>query len=194
VIVACAGEIYPRRDATCHTFDDYFEKACDVLDIRPENADHSAPQDRPPPKDPSAEADHLYARLQASVPARAPLFTMLEEPFRLDFHRNNVAILDLPGVVSPGVGLPLFKGPDALAAYLGSLGFRYLAFVDTRSTQGLYKRQDWAESADSRGEMIQSFAAPAILDLFSDIDQLADSRRHLFDESHMVVLDLAGRR
>jgi hypothetical protein len=102
--------------------------------------------------------------------------------------------MDYPGLASPKPGLPLFKGPDALAGYLGSLGIRYVAVLDPRRTTTLYDQRTWQQHAAEGGEMMANFAASGVLDLFASLEQLRDSRQRVFDEGGMVVMDLRSPR
>ena len=52
-------------------------------------------------------SDASYSKLQESIPAGAPVLAMLDAPFWLNFRRNRIDILDLPGAVSPGGKIPL---------------------------------------------------------------------------------------
>jgi hypothetical protein len=133
--------------------------------------------------------DDLYAKLQASVPPRAPLLTMLDEPYRLDFGRNPVHILDNPSVVSPGANIPTHD-PDALAEYLRRHGYRYLAYVRSRASKHLYKRGNWEVLTKGWEGQPQHFTAPTVIEFLDEVESLAGKRAHVFDEGDMVVIDV----
>jgi hypothetical protein len=139
------------------------------------------------------ERDAPYRALQASVPVGAPLLTMVDEPFWLDFRRNPIQVLDMPGHVSPPPGVPL-ADDEALVAYFAREGFRYLAFVRPTASSNLYRRDKWTRMIGPLAPPLWRKAAPRYLQLFDRLESLAASRVRLHDDGKMVVLDLAGRR
>ncbi|WP_394833827.1 hypothetical protein LVJ94_45710 [Pendulispora rubella] len=134
--------------------------------------------------------DPMYGRLQNAVPAGEKLLAMLDEPYFLDFHRNTIYLVDLPGAVSPPPGMPLGSGPDAAATYLLNQGIRYYAFVGAKASKSLYRRDTW-ERQKVGAELIWRIAAPFYLDTFRVNDELAATRRVLFNENGVLVVDLA---
>jgi hypothetical protein len=143
---------------------------------------------RPPPM--AATAPEVL-KMQATVPAGAALVVMIERPFLLDFARNPIALLDLPGAASPRRALPLMQGGEKVAAYLLAEGFRYLAFASPdRPQNDVYRRSHWKDLlVDSRPNA--RGAAPLYLAAFDDLDYLARTRHRLYDDGHFVVVDLA---
>ena len=69
-----------------------------------------------------------YRDMQLAVPPGQKILVRLDKNFLLDFRRNIIYINDLPGGASLPPGIPIFKGPDALADYLIQHGIRYLAY------------------------------------------------------------------
>jgi hypothetical protein len=145
---------------------------------------------RPPPM--AATAPEVL-KMQATVPAGAALMVMIERPFLLDFSRNWIALLDLPGAASPRRALPLMQGGEQVAAYLLGEGFRYFAFASPdRPQNDLYRRSHWKDMlVDPRPNA--HGAARLYLAAFDDVDDLARTRRRLYDDGHFVVVDLAVR-
>jgi hypothetical protein len=129
--------------------------------------------------------DTNYKTLQKSIPAGAPMLVMLEEPFWLDFRRNPIDIVDLPGSVSPPPGMPLDDN-EKLVQYLAAQGYRYLAFVrSTGSQNSLYRRTHGSQSGPD---------ALIWLKTFDRFEGLIKSRASLYDDGKMIALDLATRR
>ena len=114
---------------------------------------------------------------------------MLDRPYWLDFQRNPIAVVDLPGYVSPPPGMPL-DDDEALVRYLQTQGFRYLAFVRSTRSECVYGRGGWERMLQSG---LWGKAVPLILKIFDRFESLMTSRAHLYDDSKMVVLDLATR-
>lgn len=141
----------------------------------------------------SPETAAVYARLQASVPAGAPLVALLDEPAYLDYTRNRVYNLDTPGFASLPPGLPMFAGAEAKADYLRSLGLRHLAFVRGDHSRYFYRRDYWLERFVWDIELWRMVAGYQ-LDLADDLAELATRHRVIFDEGGMVVLELPPGR
>jgi hypothetical protein len=136
-----------------------------------------------------ADRDGVYRQMQGAIPPGAPLLVMLDEPFWLDFRRNPISLVDLPGAVSPPPGMPL-DDDQALVDYLVARGFHYLAFVRPSASASLYKRDTWARLANESQEPIWKLEAPFYLHMFDRVESLEKSRAHLFDDGRMVALDL----
>ena len=69
-----------------------------------------------------------YANLQDSVPAGKTILVRMDKNFLFDFKRNNIYLDDSPGGASLPPGMPFFKGPEPVAAYLLSKNIRYVAY------------------------------------------------------------------
>jgi hypothetical protein len=134
--------------------------------------------------------DSSYKDLQAKVPAGAKMLVMLDEPFWLDFRRNRVDILDLPGAVSPRPGMPL-TDDQSMVDYLAARGYRYVAFVRPAVSKSLYRRTHWARELANPDLPIWKISATFYLNTFDRFESLAKSRSNLYDDGQMVALDLA---
>jgi hypothetical protein len=188
VVIGIIGEIYWRHEDTAKTYDDAFKEA-HLITAGP------LPEESEALLKTEADAQHVrevYSDIQGSIPAGAPVLAMLEEPYRLDFGRNRVAILDLPGLVGPRGGVPLYQGPDKVAEYFLGLGIRYLALVNPRQTRDLYSIGGWEEHAKTTG-MPQNALAPRVLDVFDNFEKLRGSKQKLYEQGNVVVLDLASQ-
>jgi hypothetical protein len=132
-------------------------------------------------------------RMQQAIPPGARLLVMIERPYLLDFARNPVELLDQPGAVSPSPGIPLQGGGEKVADYFVGLGIRYLAFSrPDKANQPLYSRPHWKGQLGS-ATRIWRIVAPLYLSTFDAVDQLALRRRRLYDDGHLVVVDLTVR-
>jgi hypothetical protein len=181
VILACCFELAWQHESSTTSFNTYLEDAHTLL-LGDELAD---PLDSP-------DREDLADRLQSSVPAGAPLLVMVGDAYRLDFRRNPIEILDVPGIVSPDEGIPAFQGPDALADYLRAHGLRYIAMIDPWQAGDLYDRPSWEKNANDAVsyKMPQNFIARYVLDVFDSLDRLKRTRRHVFEAGDTMVLDL----
>jgi hypothetical protein len=137
-----------------------------------------------------SDAARYYRTIQARVPAGAPLLVMLDRPYWLDFERNPIDVIDLPGQVSPPPGMA-FEDDEALADYLAAQGFRYVAFVRSTASENQYGREGWLRMLGPPPSPFWGKAAPFVLKLFDRLESLSVSRIRLYDDDKVVLLDLA---
>ncbi|MCK9581416.1 MAG: hypothetical protein M0Q92_13340 [Methanoregula sp.] len=129
-----------------------------------------------------------YQKLQDSIPADSIMLTRLEKPFLLDFTRNTIYIIDMPGAASLPPGLPFFKGSEALAEYLLSKNIRYVAY--SYSTDCLFTREVYLNTLKSTTNIWQRTATKDTFDFNDNLKELGATRKRLFDDGHNFVLDL----
>ena len=132
-----------------------------------------------------------YRDVQSHVPAGATIATAVFEPFRFDFRRNQVLILDLLGGMGPKPGWPFKKGPEALDAYLLANGVRYLVWVDFHLPSEFYNRDHWTSHLSKVGTYLQGEAVLQ-LDAEDAIEKLSTVRRVAYRAHGMTVVDLSS--
>jgi hypothetical protein len=130
-----------------------------------------------------------YRALQRAIPEGATLGVLLDDPWVLDYARNHIVNLDLPGCAAPAPGLPSFTDPENWRSYLRANGIRYLAFVDPEYSAFLYRRRSWLGRMYADDELFQ-FIAAHIVDAFDTLRALAESSRVVFHGDAMYVIDL----
>jgi hypothetical protein len=133
-----------------------------------------------------------YAAMERSIPPGPDgAIATVDYPFLLDFKLRDIDLADIPGAASPPPGWPSRSDGNALAAYLLSRHRRYLVLTYSPSTLHEVEEREQSELADhSTTQWIQS-EAEIRLASYRQYDQLVHSRRHLYDEGGLVVLDLA---
>ena len=134
-----------------------------------------------------------YHRLQAAAPAGARLLIMLDEPYFLNYARNEIWNLDMPGTASPKPGIPAFQGPEAVAEYLRAQGVRHVAFVSPERSVYLYRRDIWLDHLYDPEEIWRVYA-PYMVDVMANLVELGKTRAHLHEENGMVLLDLEAKQ
>jgi hypothetical protein len=176
--VAVGTQILSAREKTLELYSQRIDAAAQIFDrVDDRRADDSLAA--------------FYRRLQESVPPGEPILVTLDHTYYLDGRRNRIYNNDHPGTTGPRGGPPAFKGPEAFASYLGSVGIRYYAYVFGPSSPE-YKRDQWegARIEGRQGIWLQRQARFA-LDYFDTVTALAASRRSVFHEGDVRVLDLA---
>jgi hypothetical protein len=140
--------------------------------------------------DPSVEVERRrHAALQAAIPAGARMLVMLDDPAYLDFARNEIANLDVPGFASPGPQLPAFQGAEEVRAYLLDQGYRYVAFVRSDRSRYAFRRGFWVWRLFNDTEFFQAMSAYSI-DMIDSLAELTSSSTVLYDAGGLVALDL----
>ena len=134
--------------------------------------------------------DERHRQLQASIPRGAGLATMIDEPHRLNFGRNPIRVLDIPGLISPPPGFPFFEGSEAMADYLMSQSIRYLAFMKSEASKHLYNDSVWqAHMRPSRALLPHNREAKYVLDVMAVVRELGTTRRIVFEDDDVVAID-----
>jgi hypothetical protein len=130
-----------------------------------------------------------YAAMERAIPTDSGAIVTVDDPFLLDFRTHHIDIADFPGAASLPPGWPGHSGGDALANYLLSHHIRYLAHSYRMDEEGdvylasLLKDKSitqWIRSEDA-----------ITLDSHRQYRYLANTRRHLYDDGSIYVLDLA---
>lgn len=137
----------------------------------------------------SPEVRSEYAALQAAIPPHGVVLETVAYAFLLDYRRQQIYMADVPGGASLPPGWPARRSGEALADYLKSCGIRYLAYsyhdgVELNDEAATYTMHDphatqWIHSENA----LQ-------LDAHHQYEELAQTRRHLFDDGQLFVLDL----
>jgi hypothetical protein len=133
-----------------------------------------------------------YVDIQSHVPAGATMVTAVFQPFRFDFKRNQVFVLDFLGGMGPEPGWPFGKGPAALGDYLLANGVQYLVWVDFNLPNEFYNRAHWKEALTKKPEHYLAGEAPFLLDAEDMIEQLTTMRRVVYRAHDMTVVDLSA--
>jgi hypothetical protein len=129
-----------------------------------------------------------YRELQLAVPPGEKILARMDKNFLFDFRRNPIYVNDLPGGASLAPGIPIFKGPDALAAYLLHRGIRYLAY--SYGDEATFSRAIFGDRLQPEVNIWIRRGAEIAFDFQDNALALGKSRKKLFDNGSMFVLDL----
>jgi hypothetical protein len=131
----------------------------------------------------------LHHRLQDAVPKGARLAVLLDTPYHLDFARNPIWNLDMPGYSSLAPGMPFFQGSEKVEAYFKTIGVRYIAFVKPDYSTYHYRRKYWVTLLVDEMEIWRAFA-PYLIDFIDSLTAISERHKTLFDERGLIVIDL----
>ena len=131
----------------------------------------------------------LHRALQATIPPHARLAVLLDQPYYLDYARNRIYNLDVPGYASLRPGMPFFQGAEPVAAYFRERGIRYLAFVRGDASRYFFRRDFWVARLLFDTELWRIMGA-YVVDALDNFRELAGRYHVLFDREGVVMLDL----
>jgi hypothetical protein len=133
-----------------------------------------------------------YAAMERAIPSGPDgTIATVAFPFLLDFKSHDIDIADIPGAASLPPGWPARSDGNALAAYLLSNHRRYLALTAFNLSE-IEKGNTIAIDNPATTQWIRSESEIRIAS-FRQFDQLVHSRRHVYDDGSLIVLDLASR-
>jgi len=144
----------------------------------------------PPDQTEEALRDRREAlrRMQAAVPAGAPLLVRVDLPYVLDFRRNTILAMDWPGLIGPGQGPPAIDSPTNWRAYLRASGVRFLAYSygDRAGTaaSGMEQQLARSESLWQRTLLSRTLGVQAVLAVLQETEAI------LHDDGVRCVIDL----
>ncbi len=134
--------------------------------------------------------DNSLAALQSRAPEGAAILSMTENAFELDFKRNPIFLIDMPGMVSPSPGLPLAEGPNAVVDYLLDKSIRYVIFGPEA---GLYDVNQWRTVSGDPNVDPPAAHAPFFLRASAVFEEIAATRKTLASAGDTQLIDLATR-
>jgi hypothetical protein len=179
-VVGCAVQIaFEKEEFPIYKFYNHGFEKIEQLSHEPPALEHTLE----PPE------FFLYGRLQNSIPAGQRFAILLDEPYHLDYGRNPIWNIDMPGYSSPAPGMPFFQGSDKVEAYFKQIGVRYIAYVKPEYSRYHYRRDYWLEVLVDELEMWRAFA-PYLIDFLDTLKAMTDRHRVLFEERGLVVIDL----
>ena len=130
-----------------------------------------------------------YAAMQRAIPTDSPALATVNNSFLLDFRTHDIKVADFPGAASLPPGWPSRQDGDALARYLLANHFRYLIY-DYAGFAGDEAIAPSVIADPSRTQWVHSEIA-ITLRSYQQFAELGRTRRHLYDDGKMFVLDLA---
>jgi len=132
---------------------------------------------------------YFYGQMQEAVPEGQRLAVLLDEPHWLDYGRNPIWNLDMPGYTSLPPGIPYFAGSKAVEDYFRGLGVRYLAYVRPGFSRYHYRREYWLEMIVSEQELWRAHA-PYVIDFLDNLEEIRARHRRPYEDRGMAVVDL----
>jgi hypothetical protein len=131
----------------------------------------------------------LYTHVQDAIPRGERVAVMLDDAAYLDYARNPIVNLDLPGYASPAPGQPFFQGSEKLAEYFRALSIHWIVFVRPDRSRYQYRRDYWISQMTDEHDVFRPFA-PYIIDTVDSLTDLATKHRVAFEERGVIVVDL----
>jgi hypothetical protein len=130
-----------------------------------------------------------YTAMQRAIPTDGPVLATVNNSFLLDFRSRDIKVADFPGAASLPPGWPSLQNGDSLARYLLANHIRYLIY-DHAGFAGDEAIAPSVIADPNRTQWIHSEIA-ITLRSYQQFAELGRSRRHIYDDGQMYVLDLA---
>lgn len=137
----------------------------------------------------AAELAAKYHDMQRASSPSSAVLARLDYPFLLNFKRNRILIIDIPGEASLTPGVPYFQGSEALAKYLTSQGIRYAAYDYATEASAPQTGPLGKLANDDRYPVAQAIVRLSF-DLQDNLKELGKSRARVYDDGTAFVLDL----
>jgi hypothetical protein len=128
---------------------------------------------------------------QGAVPPGEPMLVRMNANFLFDFRRNPIYIADYPGGSSLPPGLPFKKGSEAMADYLIGSGIRYVAY--SYALEGGFSYENFKDRLEPGINLWVRTEAEHAFDFQDNLRDLGTTRRRVYDDGEIFVLDLATR-
>jgi hypothetical protein len=130
-----------------------------------------------------------YLNAQLSVPPGELFLEQSSYPYLLNYKRNPIYIVDFL-IFGPKPGIPLFQGGEAVAKYLLSLKIRYVLCEHRKAD--IEKNKQFFEKLKVPGSFhwVQQQRLFTVKFL-QDIEELGNSRRKIYDNGTIFVVDLS---
>jgi hypothetical protein len=130
-----------------------------------------------------------YAAMESAIPTDGSVLATVANSFLLDFRSHDIKVADYPSAASLPPGWPSRQDGDTLARYLLANNLRYLVY-DYASFVGFDEIAPSAVADPSRRQWVRSEIDMSYRS-HQQFAELAHTRRHLYDDGKMYVLDLA---
>jgi hypothetical protein len=130
-----------------------------------------------------------YKEMQSAIPEGETLLVMVHEPFALDFSRNRIFNIDMPGQSNIDGGMPFYQGHERLKHYLLKYSIHYVAFVNFNNTRGVYDRSRMKWKYAYVPERLR-YAWNYFFDVMRNIELLAMTEKVIYNNYNLKVIQL----
>jgi len=138
----------------------------------------------------NAEERLAYSKMQSAIPAGKKVLAVIGHPFVLDYRRNTIFNIDVPGGASPAPGMPYFRGPKALKGYLLGQSIGYIAHRDFDLPGGcIYNRKLWNSKGVADHPMWGS-QGKFYLDFMDNVQALGEAGEKVYRGRVLKVIKL----
>jgi hypothetical protein len=139
----------------------------------------------------SLETRQEYAGISAALPKEGLILTTLQNPYLLNHLDERILLADWPGCAGLPPGWPIKKNGEALAEYLTSQSIRYLAYSYVGNAQLEFCLNPGGIYAHPSVRTQIQFGSYLLAN--KQYLELKQSRRIIYDDGKVFILDLATR-
>jgi len=139
---------------------------------------------------PNEENRGEYEALEQAIPQGSSTLTTLATPYYLDFSKRTIYLAGFPGAASLPPGWPIYGSGDDLARYLLDHSIRYLSFSYGDSANDSDAFRVWTYESPTTTTVVKNESF-LILQAHRQYRDLATTRKHIYDDGKIYLLDLA---
>jgi hypothetical protein len=139
-----------------------------------------------------------YEAAQSHAEPGATILAMTMRPYLLDYARNRIRLLDMPGLAAPKGGFPIDGTDDDYVKYLRDCGIRYLVISADRPDP--YDLNIWRprlKEVAARTDVEawpQASWAPVMVPIVDTMERLAKAYTEAFADNNLRLIDLTKPR
>jgi hypothetical protein len=127
-------------------------------------------------------------KAQATIPRGARVFAAVDDPYLLDFSRNDVVLADMPGYTG---GLPTLSGAGPVLEHLRAHGFEYVLYVRPSHSKD-YFRTEFRQHMLTLDNVLWRTIATLTLDFSESLNTLSALQPLLYDQNGLIVMKLGA--
>ncbi len=135
-------------------------------------------------------ARNWISKLQLKIPEGEAILAWHSLPIYMNFSRNPVYNLMVPGFDNPQFNFPSDKGPLAMASLLKNIGINYVIWEHTGIQILNNVKITWPQNINSKYKFYRKHAI-SLLRAYENFKFLANNGATIYSGHRMVILDLA---
>ena len=129
-----------------------------------------------------------YQNLSAAIPRNAGVLLRLDTPFLINRLHSRIFVADYPGSASPGPGMPIGQGPEALRQYLLFQGVEYVVW--SYANQANFSRAEYGERLESKTHSWIRTEAKLAFEVQDHFEYFRRRYPNIYDQDGVAIIDL----
>jgi hypothetical protein len=131
-----------------------------------------------------------YIKMQQSVPEGHIILARLSYPFLLDFNRNKIWTIDVPGGASLPPGLPLFQDDKMLIDYLKIKWIKYIAYSYKNECNHPWENKQLRDRLNIKAIPWLRLSTLATFDFQRKLIEISKKCNKIYDDGENFILEI----